>query len=293
MWRAGLSDPYAEALKIRAAAYEPEQHLFKKGGAAAVEDTKKIRKRLFPALLALFILEILLLPVMITLTYPTRSVNPEHILTYTPNLLRWDGNTEVRADGTAELSFFETLYQNANDENADKILVPGTEKESLVRFVNKAPNGVRYTAVAYVLKTDSRLPVTTKMSGDGFSDTTEYALPNSIAPASVIRAVSGSVPAGGKQDFDIDWSWTFEDKTNIEARDRLDTYLGNLAADGHADQITIGFYLVVEAGGSTVKPAPRTGDSTPLWGYVSLMAISGAGVVVTAVVGRRRKENET
>ena len=131
------------------------------------------------------------------------------------------------------------------------------------------------------------------MSGDGFSDTTEYALPNSIAPASVIRAVSGSVPAGGKQDFDIDWSWTFEDKTNIEARDRLDTYLGNLAADGHADQITIGFYLVVEAGGSTVKPAPRTGDSTPLWGYVSLMAISGAGVVVTAVVGRRRKENET
>ena len=258
-----------------------------------MEDTKKIRKWLFPALLALFILEILLLPMMVTLTYPTRSVNPEHILTYTPNRLMWDGNTEVRSDGSAELSFFETMYQNVNAESAGKVLAPGTEKDSVIQFINKAQNSVRYTAVAFVLKSDPRLPATAEMSGDGFSDTADYTLPDGISPTSVIRAVNGSVPGGGKQDFNSDWSWAFEDEADIDARDRLDTYLGNLAADGRAYLITIGFYLVVEDNGKTVEPSPQTGDNTPLLGYVTLMAISGAGVVITAVIGRRRKENET
>lgn len=255
--------------------------------------TLKKHAWLFPALLALFILEILLLPVMVTLTYPTRSVNPEHILTYTPNRLMWDGNTEVRSDGSAELSFFETMYQNVNAENAEKVLAPGTEKGSVIRLSNKAQNGVRYTAVAYALKSDPRLPATAEMSGDGFSDTADYTLPDGISPTSVIRAVNGSVPAGGKQDFNIDWSWAFEDEADIDARDRLDTYLGNLAADGRADRITIGLYLVVEDNGKTVAPSPQAGDNTPLLGYVALMAISGAGAVAAAVIGRRRKENET
>ena len=67
--------------------------------------TKKLREWLFPAILILFILQVILLPVMIGLTYATRSERPEHILTYTTGRLVWDKDTSVRPDGSAALSF--------------------------------------------------------------------------------------------------------------------------------------------------------------------------------------------
>ena len=96
----------------------------------------KLRAWLFPAILILFILQVILLPVMIGLTYATRSERPEHILTYTTGALRWDQNTSVHSDGSADLSFFETLYKNVTAQNAEKVLAPGTEKDSVIRLKN-------------------------------------------------------------------------------------------------------------------------------------------------------------
>ncbi len=45
---------------------------------------KTICRRLFVALLLLFIMQVLLLPAVIGATYATKSVKPEHIITYTP-----------------------------------------------------------------------------------------------------------------------------------------------------------------------------------------------------------------
>ena len=66
---------------------------------------------MLPAMLILFILQVILLPVMIGLTYAVPAERPQHILTYNTGSLVWDKATSVRPDGSAELSFFETLYK--------------------------------------------------------------------------------------------------------------------------------------------------------------------------------------
>lgn len=157
--------------------------------------TKKLREWLFPAILILFILQVILLPVMIGLTYATRSERPEHILTYTTGRLVWDKDTSVRPDGSAALSFFESLYQNVNAENVEKVLAPGTEKDSIVRLKNNSKNSVRYTAVLYSLSTTPDLDIGASLSGDGFSDTSDFTLPDKINKDTVIRAVGGSIAA--------------------------------------------------------------------------------------------------
>ena len=54
--------------------------------------TKKLREWLFPAILILFILQVMLLPVMIGLTYAVPAERPEHILTYWTGSLVWDAD---------------------------------------------------------------------------------------------------------------------------------------------------------------------------------------------------------
>ncbi len=253
--------------------------------------TVKLREWVFPVILILFILQVILLPVMIGLTYATRSERPEHILTYTTGKLVWDKDTSVRHDGSAELSFFESLYRNVNAENAEKVLTPGTEKDSIVRLKNNSKNSVRYTAVLYSLSTTPDLDIGASLSGDGFSDTSDYTLPDKINKDTVIRAVGGSVAANAMQDFDINWFWSFEDANDTEARDKIDTYLGNKAADDNADEATLGFYLVVHDGGD-YGPSPKTGDNAMLGGYVILMIISGSMTVILAITRKRKNRDE-
>ncbi len=251
--------------------------------------TVKLREWIFPVILILFILQVMLLPVMIGITYATRSERPEHILTYMTGQLVWDKDTAVRPDGSAGLSFFEVFYRNVRGEDAEKVLAPGTEKDSVIRLQNNTKRNVGYTAVLYRLSDVPELNIHASLSGEGFADTAAYPLPAKIEKSAVIRAVDGSLGASQMQDFDIHWSWAFEDEADTEARDRLDTYLGDKAAGGAADEATLGFYLVVHDGGDV---APKTGDNTPLWGYVVLMLISGGVTVILAVTRKRRNRNE-
>ncbi len=243
--------------------------------------TKKLREWLFPAILILFILQVMLLPVMIGLTYAVPAERPEHILTYRTGSLVWDKAASVRPDGSAELSFFETLYQNVNAGNAEKVLAPGTEKDSVVRLKNDTNKEITYTAVLYSLS----------ISGDGFSDTSLYTLPKSIEEEAVIRVVGGRLDAKKLQDFNINWFWNFEDGANTDKRDGIDTYLGNKAANEKADEATLGFYLVVYDD-SEILPSPQTGDNTVICGYVVLMLISGGLCLFLALTRKRRERDE-
>ena len=255
---------------------------------AYMNRTEKLREWVFPAMLILFILQVILLPVMIGLTYAVPAERPEHILTYRTGSLAWDKATSVRPDGSAELSFFETLYKNVNADNAEKVLAPGTEKDSVVRLKNDTNKEITYTAVLYSLSTSPDLDIGATLSGDGFSDTSRYTLPENIKKEAVIRAVGGKLDARKLQDFDINWFWSFEDGANVDERDRVDTYLGNKAANGRADEATLGFYIVVRDGGEIV-PSPQTGDNTMIGGYVVLMIISG-GMCLFLALTRKRKE---
>ena len=47
-----------------------------------MNNSEKMREWMFPAILILFILQVMLLPVVIGLTYAVPAERPEHILTY-------------------------------------------------------------------------------------------------------------------------------------------------------------------------------------------------------------------
>ena len=253
--------------------------------------TEKLREWMFPAILILFILQVMLLPVVIGLTYAVPAERPEHILTYRTGSLVWDKATSVRPDGSAELTFFETLYQNVNADNAEKVLAPGTEKDSVVRLKNDTNKEIAYFAALYSLSTSPELDIGASLSGNGFSDTSRYTFPESIKKETVVRAVGGKLDAKKLQDFDINWFWSFEDGANADGRDGIDTYLGNKAANGKADEATLGFYLVVYDD-SEVLPSPQTGDDTMIGGYVVLMLISGGLCLFLALTRKRRKKVE-
>ena len=256
-----------------------------------MNNSEKLREWMLPAILILFILQVMLLPVMIGLTYAVPAERPEHILTYKTGSLVWDKATSVRPDGSAELSFFETLYKNVNADNAEKVLAPGTEKDSVIRLKNDTNKEITYTAVLYSLSTSPDLNIGATLSGDGFSDISRYALPEGVRKETVVRAVSGKLDAKRMLDFDINRFWNFEDGASTDGRDSIDTYLGNKAANEKADEATLGFYLVVYDDGE-ILPSPQTGDNTVICGYVVLMLISGGLCLFLALTRKRRERDE-
>lgn len=244
----------------------------------------KQRHWLLPAVLILFILEVIALPFALGFTWAGRSETPERVLTYTPGKLTWDSAAGIDENGAADLSLFETLYQNVNADNDDRVVAPGTEDDSIVRLKNSISGTVRYTAVLYSIRSTDLLPVEVSLSGDGFTDTDTYTLPNGVKDESVIRAVTGTVGGGMIQDFDIDWNWKFYDS---EQQDIIDTWLGDKAADDDADDITVGLYIVVEDENTQIKPSPpQTGDAG-IGAYIVLMCVSGA-VLLLLIIDRKR-----
>lgn len=229
---------------------------------------KKISQWLLPAVLILFILEVLLLPFVVELTYAGRGDGPDHILTYTTNSLVWDSATGIDEHGVAQLDLFDTMYDGTVDGNGDKVVAPGTEGYNIVRLKNECDRTVTFTAVLYRIRTNDALPVETELVGE-YTDTDVYQLPTQVEEAHVIRAVTGELPADQIQDFDISWIWEY---SSSQEQDRIDTILGSAE---EADQVTVGLYIVVEDEGGTVNPEPPiTGDSSRVAMYLTLMGIS-------------------
>ncbi|MGN0165549.1 MAG: hypothetical protein ACI39R_05145 [Lachnospiraceae bacterium] len=246
----------------------------------------KTKQYIFPAVLILFIIEVLMLPLVLGMTFASKSKSPEHILTFEDFSLKWDKNTEVDQQGVASLSLFDTIYNNAESEDGTDILAPGTTGDSTIRLSNASDTIISYTAVAYYKKSADELPVSVDFTGDNLTDTTEYTLPENAKGANVIRAVKGNVAAGSFQSFNIDWSWLYDESSE---QDFADTVLGDKAADNKADDISVGIYVVVEASGNTIVPTPETGDSF-MAGYFVLLCLSGAILIVLLFM--RRKETD-
>lgn len=248
---------------------------------------------LLPAVLILFLLEVVLFPLAVGLTYAGRSESPSHLLTYTSGALTWDSATGIGADGVAMLDLFDSTYQNVQAHNGDNLVAPGTQRTTIVRLKNDGDHTIRYTALLYRVKEEDALPVAPQLTGTGFVDTGIYPLPKGVTGQQVVRAVTGTLDAGTLQDFDITWGWTYYED---DARDVQDTALGDRAAFAKADEVTAGLYIVVEEdpAGTTgsadyLTPSiPQTGDQSPLGVYLALMLASGVLLVLAAI--RHRKE---
>ena len=258
--------------------------------SSGMNKKENVLRRLFWVVLILFSLQVVLLPVFLSVTYASGSQKPEHIISYQSGNLEWDDSADVFDDGTAKLNLFDTVYNNVKSSDGEKVIAPGTDKDNIIRLVNKGKSKISYTAVLYSFKTDNSLAAFATFDGNGFSDTDEYLLPKNVSDENVIRAVKGEVGAGQMQEFDIGWSWRFEDD-DIAAGDSIDTLLGNLAAQGNADEFGIGFYIVVNDNGTTVTPKPPdTSDSFSLLIYMGFMAVSGIALVLLIAV--RKKERK-
>lgn len=244
----------------------------------------KQRSWLLPAVLILFILEVIAFPFALGFTWAGRSEAPERVLTYTQGKLTWDSAAGIDENGAADLSLFEALYQNVKADNGEMVVAPGTEGDSIVRLKNSVSGTVGYRAVLYRIREAELLPVEASLSGDGFTDTDTYTLPEGVKDEDVIRAVSGTVGGGMIQDFDIDWNWKFYDS---EQQDIIDTWLGDKAAGGDADDVTVGLYIIVEDENTYITPdPPQTGDRG-IGIYIVLMCVSGA-ILILLIVDRKR-----
>lgn len=262
----------------------------------------KKREWLLPVALILFLPAMILVPFAAVPTYAGRSEVPGHTLTYTTGNLVWDSGTDVDAQtGVAELSLFNSTYQSVKAGDGDKVVAPGTEGKNIVRLKNDADNSVSYIAVMYRMKEADTLPVQPVLADDtAFTDTGNYPLPSGVTQEQVVRAVTGTVGAKELQDFDITWLWEYYQS---EERDQMDTTLGNKAAWDTADDVTAGWYLVVEDNDSptnspsntpedpyTYPEVPKTGDSSHLEFYLLLMAISGVLLLLFLLDSRKEKK---
>lgn len=236
--------------------------------------------------LALILIQLILFPAALGVTYASTGTRPEHILTYTTGRLTWDSATETDAQGAAQLELFRREYNNVSAADGQRVVAPGTAGETLVRLKNNTGRTVSYTAVLYEKKTDGSLPVSPALTGEALTDTTSYVLPDGVDEGQVVRAVSGTVGGSQRQDFSVLWSWLFEESA---AQDDADTALGDKALDMEE----LGFYLtVVDQGGSggtvidPVTPNPKTGDSfSPVWYVLAL----GAAALVIIIAGTKRR----
>lgn len=246
---------------------------------------ENVLRRLVGTVLILFLLPIVL-PAFLSVTYASGS---EHIISYQSGNLAWDDSADVLDDGTVKLNLFDTVYNNVKSSDGEKVIAAETDKDNIIRLVNNGKSKIAYTAVLYSFATDNSLAAFTSFDGNGFSDTDEYLLSKNVSEKNVIRAVKGEVGAGQTQKFDIGWNRHFED--DLAAGDKIDTLLGDLAAQENADEFGIGFYLVVNDNGTTVtsKP-PDTSDSFPLLIYMSFMAVIGVALVLLIAV--REKERK-
>lgn len=246
--------------------------------------SEKTSRWLLPVVLFLFILEVLLLPVVLGITYSGRSETPTHILTYTKNKLTWDNSVGIEPNGAAKLDLFHAQYPDAESGNGENVVAPGTEGYSIVRLKNDVDGSVDYTAVLYCIRTDEQLPVQVALEGSSFEKTQSYLLPDGVQNNHVIRAVTGTIRGGEILDFDISWLWDFEkdDTQNV-----IDTFLAN---KDNADRVSVGLYIQVEDDNIYKADIPQTGDDQPISMYFVLMGISLA--VLLLLLWDRRKEKK-
>jgi len=112
-------------------------------------------------------------------------------------------------------------------------------------------------------------------------------IPPNVEPETIIRCVQGELEAGKEQDFTIQWHWSF---AGDEETDKLDTLLGNAAADGE-DDVLIGFNLYIHDGNGLVfAGVPMIHPIGLIEVWIVMLSLSAVTLVILLVLKRREKK---
>ena len=251
-----------------------------------MNNKKSVWRWVFPTALILFICTALTLPLILVLTYAGNAAKPLHTLELKNQQLVWGSDTDIREDGSADLSLFSAYYDNVNSDNGQRVVAPGTAAEALIKFINKSGDNATYYAYLYGDKTDPDIPVTSDMTCSGAKTVTSYSVPDALKGETIIKVLKGTVTNDTVVDFAIDRNWVFEVD---DEHDVTDTYFGDKAAFDKADEVTVGFYLVVEGDDGNITPdPPPTGDHAVK--YVLALLVISAVIMVIAFIGRRKEK---
>ena len=253
---------------------------------------KRFKGWLLPAAMILFFLLILTFPFTLGNSWADRSQSPEHMLVYTTGRLYWDRLTTVK-DGVAEFSLFESSYDNVLADNGDKLAAPGTGKTTVIRLKNGYEGPISYTAVLYRIADDPEMAVQTSLLGK-YTEAKKYKLPEGVEPEQVVQAVKGTVEGESFHDFDLNWTWAYD---NGPEQDLIDSAVGDRASLGLDTDVRVGLFVVVEDDNPRYgpvlilpesDPSPNTGHMSNLLPFAVLIGIGA--VVLVLLLSERRKD---
>lgn len=199
----------------------------------------------------------------------------------------WKGNTRVE--------IFRASYANGESQitvkssDGDKLIAPGTENSYTFALENTADGPVEYaiSMKAYFSSEDYIIPVEAKVTRDTDK---KYLLGSAVSYDDVLElnkvSDSGTLKKGYVMPYTLSWKWPFE------GDDAYDTLLGNLEED-------LTLTIVIETYAEYAPPSadggiPKTGDTSHIGLWFTVMLGSCAGLMILLLLMRRKgEEHET
>lgn len=195
----------------------------------------------------------------------------------------WNGNTQVE--------IFRVSYENDGGEitvrsgNGDKVIAPGTENSYTFALENTADGPLEYelSMKAYLSDGSRTIPVQARVRRDPDG---QYLLGSETSYADVMQlnrvSDSGTLHRGYVMPYTLSWQWPFA------GDDALDTALGISGED-------LTLTIVLETTASYAPPdtdggIPKTGDTSGICLWFTVMLLSGAGLLILLLLMERRGE---
>lgn len=202
----------------------------------------------------------------------------------------WDTETEIE--------LFHAVYENGGAAvtvaggNGEKVFAPGTENSYTFQLINSSDSSVRYHMEAFAQFSagvpNGELPVCVRVR----DYTGRYLLGNEGSWESFEKmneiSEESALSADRYTAYTIDWQWSFE-----SGQDEFDTFLGDLAA-GQDLRLNVKIRIVAEQDpdSGTDGGIPKTGDTSKIWVYAGMTAVSLFMMSVLLVFRHRKKKKE-
>lgn len=250
---------------------------------------KKIQPWLIPVVFILFILELATFPFVVSITDIASDTTPDRLLTFHADKLTWDSGAGIGDNGEAALSLFDAYYEGVQSGNGDDVIAPGTAGRTVLRLANASKEKIRFTVVVYQIKSSDKLPIVTTLEGAGLTTSDEFVLPPNVQEDQLIRCAQGVMNPNDEQDFTIRWNWRFE---GDQESDKLDTLLGNAAANGnHEDDVVIGFSLYIHDGnGMIFAGVPMIHEIGLIEVWIVMLSLSAVTLIVLLWLKKREQK---